>query len=143
MAGATLQRTSNSVADVSTVNGIAWYRPIEAFISGATQLITAGGRVYVATAKGLVVLNAENGALVCRLDTELPVATPTVDGTAVYVPGFDRTLYSLNASQCAINWRFTGASAGFSANPLVPGGRVYLGNRDGRFYAINTSDGSL
>ena len=75
MAGATLQRTSNSVADVSTVNGIAWYRPIEAFISGTTQLITAGGRVYVATARGLVVLNAENGALVCRFDTELPVAT--------------------------------------------------------------------
>lgn len=143
MAGATLQRTSASVADVGSVSGIAWYRPIEAFISGATQLITAGGRVYVATAKGLVVLNAENGAVVCRLDTELPVATPTVDGTSVYVPGFDRTLYKLDSSTCAISWRFTGAGGGFSANPLVTGGLVYLGNRDGTFYALNTSDGSV
>jgi outer membrane protein assembly factor BamB len=143
MAGANLQRTSVSLADVSVVTSVAWYRPIEAFISGATQLVTAGGRVYVATAKGLVVLNAEDGSLACRFDTELPVATPTVDGGAVYVPGFDRTLYSLNAATCGINWAFTGAGAGFSANPLVVGGRVYLGNRDGRFYAINSSNGTL
>ena len=141
-AGANLQRTSNSAAQVGTVTGVAWYRPIEAFISGTTQLITAGGMVYVATARGLIVLDAEDGGVVCRFDTELPVATPTVDGRAVYVPGFDRTLYSLDASTCAINWTFTGAGAGFSANPLVTGDRVYIGNRDGSFYAINASDGS-
>ena len=55
MAGANVQRTSSSPADISTVAGVAWYRPIEAFISGTTQLITAEGRVYVATARGLVV----------------------------------------------------------------------------------------
>ena len=81
-------------------------------------------------------------SVVCRFDTELPVATPTVDGGAVYVPGFDRTLYSLNASTCAVNWTFTGADAGFSANPLVAGGRVYIGSRDGSFYAINASNGA-
>lgn len=140
-AGANVQRTSNSDADVSNVRGIAWYRPIEAFISGTTQLITAEGRVYVATARGLVVLDAENGNLVCRFDTELPVSTPSVESGVVYVPGFDRTLYALNSSTCGVNWAFTGAGAGFSANPLVAGGRVYVGNRDGRFYAINASNG--
>ncbi len=141
-AGANPQRTSNSAASVSTVTGVAWYRPIEAFISGSTQLITSGSNVYVATAKGLIVLNAESGNIVCRFDTELPVNTPTVDGGAVYVPGFDRKLHSLNASTCAVNWTFTSAGAGFSGNPIVTGGRVYIGNRDGRFYAINTSNGS-
>lgn len=143
MAGATPQRTSHAVVDVSTVRGIAWYRPIEAFISGATQLVTADGRVYVATAKGLVVLDAVNGNLVCRFDTELAVSTPTVNGDSVYVPGFDRTLYSLNAATCAQQWAFTGTGAGFSANPVVADGRVYVGNRDGRFYAINASSGAL
>ncbi len=141
-AGATIQRTSYSPATVTTVSGIAWYRPIEAFISGSTQVITADGRVYVATGKGLVVLDAENGGLICRFDTELPVATPTVDSGTVYVPGYDRTLYALNSSNCGLNWRFIGG-AGFSANPLVTGGRVYIGNRDGNFYAVNASDGSL
>jgi hypothetical protein len=140
-AGANIQRTSNSPADVSAVRGVAWYRPIEAFISGTTQLITAGNRVYVATTRGLVVLDAESGALVCRFDTELPVSTPTVDGGVVFVPGFDRTLYALNAGTCALNWAFTGAGAGFSANPLVVDGRVYIGSRDGRFYAVNASSG--
>jgi outer membrane protein assembly factor BamB len=142
MAGANVQRTSNSPAAIPSVQAVAWYRPIEAFISGTTQLITAGGRVYVATARGLIVLDADSGALVCRFDTELPVATPTVSGGAVYVPGFDRTLYSLNANTCAVNWRFTGANAGFSANPIVTGGRVYIGNRDGRFYSIDTATGN-
>ncbi|MGE0463954.1 MAG: PQQ-binding-like beta-propeller repeat protein [Vicinamibacterales bacterium] len=143
MAGANPQRTSNSVADVSTVRSVAWYRPIEAFISGTTQLVTAEGRVYVATARGLIVLEAENGDLVCRFDTELPVSTPTVSDGTVYVPGFDRTLYALDSATCGIRWSFTGAFAGFSANPIVVDGRVYIGNRDGRFYALNASNGSL
>jgi hypothetical protein len=143
MAGATLQRTSNATADVPSASGVIWYRPIEAFISGTTQLITANGRVYVATARGLVVLDAETGGLSCRFDTELPVATPTVEGSSVYVPGYDRTLYSLNASTCALQWAFTGAAAGFSANPLVTGGRVYIGSRDGRFYAVDATSGAL
>jgi hypothetical protein len=142
MAGATPQRTSWAAANVSTVSSVAWYRPIEAFISGTTQLITADGRVYIATARGLIVLDAGNGSLVCRFDTELPVSTPTVAGGAVYVPGWDRTLYSLNAATCGLNWAFAGAGAGFSANPLVADGRVYVGNRDGRFYAINTASGT-
>ncbi|MBI4137518.1 PQQ-binding-like beta-propeller repeat protein [Candidatus Roizmanbacteria bacterium] len=142
MAGANPPRTSNSSIDVSGVTGITWYRPIEAYISASTQLITSGGNVYVATAKGLIVLDAENGNLVCRFDTELPVATPTVDGNSVYLPGFDRKLYSLNASSCAINWTFTAVGAGFSANPIVAGGRVYIGNRDGKFYALNASNGT-
>jgi hypothetical protein len=141
MAGANPQRTSNSPADVPSVSGVAWYRPIEAYISGTTQLVTSGSRVYVATSRGLVVLDAENGGVVCRFDTELPVSTPTVDGGVVYLPGFDRTLYALN-SACGIQWTFTGASAGFSANPVVTGGRVYVGSRDGRFYAINASNGA-
>ncbi len=140
-AGANIQRTSNSQANVSTVSGVTWYRPIESYISANTQIITSGGRIYVATAKGLVVLDAENGNLVCRFDTELPVATPTVDNGVVYLPGMDRKLYSLNAVNCNLNWSFVGG-AGFSANPLVTSGRVYIGNRDGRFYAINTSNGS-
>lgn len=142
MAGGNPQRTSNSTADVSSVRGVAWYRPIEAFISGTTQLVTAGSRVYVATTRGLVVLDAENGGVVCRFDTELPVSTPTVDGGTVYVPGFDRTLYALNSSTCGVQWAFTGASAGFSGNPVVAGGRVYIGGRDGRFYAVNAGNGA-
>lgn len=141
-AGANIQRTSNGTADVSSVRGVAWYRPVEAFISGTTQLIASDGRVYVATARGLIVLDADNGNLVCRFDTELPVSTPTVEGGTVFVPGFDRTLYALNAATCATQWAFTGAGAGFSANPLVTGGRVYIGSRDGRFYAINASSGN-
>jgi outer membrane protein assembly factor BamB len=140
-AGANLQRTSNSPANVTTVSGVTWYRPIEAFISGSTQLITSGNKVYVATAKGLVVLDAENGNVVCRFDTELPIGTPTVDNGVVYFGGMDRRLYALNSTNCSRIWSFT-AGAGFRGNPLVTGGRAYIGNNDGNFYAINTSNGT-
>jgi outer membrane protein assembly factor BamB len=82
-AAANYLRTSLSTAVVTTANVVVWYRPIEPYISGSTQLVAAGGRVYVATAKGLIVLDAESGSVVCRFDTELPVSTPTVTGGVV------------------------------------------------------------
>ena len=39
---------------------------------------------HIDTGDFVIVLNAENGAIVCRFDTELPVATPTVDVQAIH-----------------------------------------------------------
>jgi outer membrane protein assembly factor BamB len=145
MAGANPQRTSWTAQPPQNITGITWYRPIEAYIDQKTQLITANGNLYVATSKGLIVLNAETGALRWRFDTELPLGhSPTVIGTAVYLPSYDGYLYKLqdNGSSYQLLWRFDLANAGFSANPLVVNNVVYLGSRDGTFYAINASNGS-
>ena len=85
----------------------------------------------------LYALDAGNGSVRWRFDTELPLGnSPTVDGGVVYVGGFDRKIHALNALNGTHLWSFDGAQAGYSTNPLVVEGKVIAGNRDGYMYAV-------
>lgn len=131
------QRTSWISHEVTGNLTLQWYRPIEAYIPQNVQIIAVDGLLYISTAKGLVVLNANDGSLAWRFDTELPLGnSPTVDKGVVYVGGYDRKLYALDARSGQQLWAFSGAGAGYSANPLVVDNMVIVGNRDGRMYAI-------
>ena len=131
------QRTSWSPEQVSGDLHVEWYRPIDAYISQNTQVIASNGMLYISTARGLYALDAATGALRWRFDTELPIGnSPTVAGGVVYVGGFDHKLHALNATTGDHLWSFDGATAGYSANPLVISGKVIIGNRDGAMYAI-------
>lgn len=137
MVAANPQRTSWVSEEVSGNLQVEWYRPIEAYIPQNSQVIAANGLLYVSTAKGLYALNAANGDLVWRYDTELPLGnSPTVVDGAVYVGGYDRKLHALDASTGQHLWAFTGAKAGYDTNPLVVNGKVFVGNRDGTIYAL-------
>ncbi len=135
------QRTSWSAEDVHSYNmTIAWYRPIEAYISQNVQLIATNGLIYVASARGLYALHAETGQEVWRFNTELPLGnSPTVIDNVLYVGGLDHKLYAFNALNGNLLWSFTEAGSGYSTNPLVVDGQVMLGNRDGYFYAIGAN----
>lgn len=131
------QRTSWIAEEVSGNLRVVWYRPIEAYISQNVQLITGYGMIYVSTARGLYALDADDGQLIWRYDTQLPLGnSPSLDNGVVYVGGFDKKLHALNALTGAHLWSFDQAGAGFSTNPLVVEGKVLAGNRDGFFYAI-------
>ena len=137
MVGANPQRTSWSPEEVTGNLEVEWYRPIEAYIPQNAQIITSHGMLYISTSKGLYALNAANGNLVWRFDTEMPLGnSPTVENGVVYVGGYDRKLHALNAITGAYLWSFDGAGAGYSSNPLVIDGKVFAGNRDGTMYAI-------
>ena len=148
MAGANPQRTSWVPEGVdpttSSEFGVEWYRPIEAYIGQHVQLVAANEKIFVSTARGLYALNAASGDLVWRYDTELPLGhSPTVHGNLVYVGGFDKRVYAFDVNTGTLIWTFTGATGGFSTNPLVVDGKVLLGSRDGYFYALNKDNGSL
>lgn len=132
------QRTSWSEEEVADRNlQLAWYRPIEAYISQNVQIIATNGLLYIATANGLYALNAQTGATVWRFDTALPLGnSPTVANGIVYVGGYDHKLHALDAKTGAHLWAFSEANAGYDTNPLVVNGKVILGNRDGYMYAI-------
>jgi outer membrane protein assembly factor BamB len=116
---------------------VEWYRPIEAYIPQNVQIIASNGLLYISTARGLYALDAGNGSVRWRFDTELPLGnSPTVDGSVVYVGGFDRKIHALNALNGTHLWSFDGAQAGYSTNPLVVEGKVIAGNRDGYMYAV-------
>jgi len=137
MAAGNLERTSWSAEEVTGNLHVEWYRPVEAYISQNVQLIASDGLIFVSTARGLYALNAVNGDVAWRYDTEMPLGnSPTVVSGIVYVGGYDRKLHALRASDGQHLWSFDGAGAGFSTNPLVVDGKVIAGNRDGWMYAI-------
>ncbi len=131
------ERTSRTAEEVTGQLRPEWYRPIEAYIPQNAHLIASGGKIFVPTSRGLYALNASNGDIAWRFDTQLPIGnSPTVSNGVVYVPGFDRKIHALRASNGEYLWGFSGAGAGYSTNPIVVGGRVFAGNRDGWMYAI-------
>jgi hypothetical protein len=141
MAGGNPQRTGWSTTDVAS-GSIVWSRPIEAYIDQKVQLIASGGMIYASTSRGLVALDAANGALRWRYDTQLPLGhSPTVDTSqnppVLYVGGYDKKIHALNATTGQLLWTYEQAAAGYSTNPLVIENKVILGNRDGGVYAIN------
>jgi outer membrane protein assembly factor BamB len=166
MAGANPQRTSwvpSTPANQTEIRGElrpVWYRPIDPFINGKTQVIAAHGLVYLSTARGLYALGAENGSIVWVYPTELPLGqSPTVVDDLLYVGGYDKKIHAIEANpdptalptdgqtgyrvNNRVVWTFEQAEAGFETNPLVVGGAVYVGNRDGHMYALDASTGAL
>jgi len=137
MPGANPQRTSWVSDEVSGNLLPQWYRPIEPYISQNVQIIATGGRLYVATARGLYCLRASDGEVLWVYATQMPLGhSPTVVDAVAYVGGFDRRIHAIDANTGKGLWTFEEAQAGYHSNPLVVDGRVYAGNRDGWFYAI-------
>lgn len=137
MVAANPERTSWTPEGVSGRLQVEWYRPIEAYIPQHVQIIASDGLLFISTARGLYALDASNGEIAWRYDTEVPLGnSPTVDDGVVYVGGYDRKIHALNVKDGTQLWEFSGAAAGFSTNPLVVEGKVIAGNRDGYLYAI-------
>jgi outer membrane protein assembly factor BamB len=145
MVAANLERTSWTSAEVTQNLQVEWYRPIQAYIPQQVQLIAANGLIYVSTANGLYALKADTGETAWRFDTAMPLGhSPSVDTrtNTVYVGGFDRKLYALNAVNGGFLWSYDGAAAGYDTNPLIVQEKVILGNRDGALYAIGAQGSS-
>lgn len=137
MVAGNIERTSYTEEEVTGNLDVEWYRPIEAYIPQNSQIIASNGMLYVSTAKGLYALNAANGQLIWRFDTDLPLGnSPSVVDGVVYVGGYDHKIHALDAYQGTHLWAFEGARAGFDTNPLVVDNVVFAGNRDGFMYAI-------
>jgi outer membrane protein assembly factor BamB len=146
MLAANPQRTSWNSEEVRGNLGVEWYRPIEPFVHHKIQVIAAEDKLFVSTARGLYAFDASNGAHVWTYGTELPLGhSPTYANGILYVGGYDRRIHAINASNGNLKngWTFVEAGAGFETNPLVIGGRVYAGNRDGYFYCLDANGGGL
>jgi hypothetical protein len=151
MAGANPQRTSWVSQDFSVSNhGIIWSLPIEAYIDQKTQIVSAENdttdTIYVATTRGLYAIKASNGDLRWRYDMALPVGhTPTVINNVIYFGAYDKKVRAIrdNYPQNSYTelWTYTGDS-GFSTNPIVENGRVFIASRGGYFYALDAVNGT-
>lgn len=76
-------------------------------------------------------------------ETELPLGqAPTYENGVLYFAGLDKKVHAINANTGAKIWTFDNATASYETNPVVVNNTVYLGNRDGGFYAIDAGNGS-
>ncbi len=154
MSGGNPQRTS-WVSEEAKPSGISWLRPIEAYIPQNVNLIAVNGKVYVATARGLYVLDGQSGELVWRYDSDLPMGnSPTVYNGFVYIGGYDKKLHVFrenSTGSVSPVFSFSFAKAGYDTNPLVirdganTNGKtmIFAGSRDGNMYAFSFDEQSL
>jgi len=150
MAGANPQRTSWVSQNFSTSGyGVIWSLPIEAYIDQKTQIVSAesdsADTIYIATTKGLYAIQASNGNVRWRFNSNMPIGhTPTVVGNTIYFGSYDKKVYALNATTGASAWPSPATlDSGVSTSPIVENGRVFVGSRGGYFYALNASNGSF
>ncbi len=150
MLAANPQRTSWSLEEVRGDLSLEWYRPIEPYIPYKIQPIAANGKIYVSTARGLYTLRARDGELLWVYPTELPLGhSPTIASinqqSIAYVGGYDHKIHALDANtgKPVVGYTPFEAKAGFETNPLVVRNTIYAGNRDGYFYALDATTGSL
>ncbi|HZD57289.1 MAG TPA: PQQ-binding-like beta-propeller repeat protein, partial [Anaerolineales bacterium] len=139
MAGANPQRTSWTPNAITGNLDIVWFKPIEPYILGRTQVIVAYDTLYISTARGLYAFTPD-GEEKWIYPTELPLGhSPTIDNGVAYVGGFDKKIHAIDAYTGKGLWTFA-AAKGFQTNPLVVNGVIYAGNRDGYMYAIGAQD---
>jgi outer membrane protein assembly factor BamB len=70
-------------------------------------------------------------------------ATPASDGTTVYAPSIDHSLYALNLSDGTLKWKKDLSGPLVGRLLLTEDGTLYLGNLNGELYAIKAEDGSI
>jgi outer membrane protein assembly factor BamB len=133
MAAGNVERTSYTSAEGPTGQLYAACAiPIDAYVPTAAGVVAAEGQAYVSTAGGLIAFDATNCSKVWDYATELPLGhSPTYDGGYLYVGGLDRQLHKVRASDGAPQWART-LGGGIQSNPLVTGGNIYVGARDGK-----------
>lgn len=150
MAGANNQRTSFiSTTGFSTPKNPAWHvRFNDAYIPNQAHIITVDrgtdSRVLVPTSKGLYALHPDTGSQIWFYPTSQPLGnSPTVSGDVAYLPVLDKTIHAINIKNGNKIWQTDKAEGGFTTNPIVANGLVYVGNLDGYLYAFSQSNGSL
>ncbi|MFA6005046.1 MAG: PQQ-binding-like beta-propeller repeat protein [Patescibacteria group bacterium] len=144
MAGANLQRTSWTAAEVSGQLSVEWYKPFDAYIPHNVQLVVIDDTLYVSTSRGLYALDAITGSVKWVFPTEMSLGnSPTIVNGVAYVGGVDKRLYAIDITNGQKLWSYDGAGQGYVTNPVVVGNRVYLGNRDGYFYSIYSNDDAV
>lgn len=112
----------------------------------STPLVRAS-RVYVASTDGnLRILNLTGGRLikVLKLDNSTWgfTASPVVDERRIYLAGGDGNLTALTPDG-ALLWRVRLNTTFYFSTPALLNGEIYLGGRDGKVFAVNTTSGEV
>lgn len=136
------QRTGSIAGAIPPPYKTVWNVKMPGRLNKYTQVIAAGGRVYVSLLSFTVMaLDDKNGSVLWSFEGEGPfMHSPAVEENRVFAACHDRNLYAISAGDGSELWHFT-AQAGFWASPCLAEGKVFIGARDKRFYAVDQATG--
>jgi len=144
---ANAQRTAHVADQPNPPYRLAWEKGWwpEEVVLYANQPIMVGGVVFIASSGGIVhALKAENGEELWQVKLDAQVINSLAsDGKNVFVAACDGAVYALDNKSGKETWRTPLAIRPFTASPLVLDGCLFLGNRDGVFYALRADTGTL
>ncbi|MFO0926249.1 MAG: PQQ-binding-like beta-propeller repeat protein [Gemmataceae bacterium] len=114
-------------------------------VATGVEAIVAAGKVFVGTLHGtLWALDRDSGKPVWTHRADGPIGhSPAFADGRVFCADAGGTLAAVDAASGKPVWQFHSGKGGFVASPLVSGGTVYLGARDGSFYAVAADTGRL
>ena len=144
------QRTAYTPEPLPTPLHLQWAVAFEGErIGTAVEPIVADGRVFVATHAGhLYALDLASGGPLWRFAAPGPLLhAPAVESNRVILAaaGAGAGVYALEAATGRLRWTAAAVAHGhgFAAAPLVANGQVFIGSRDGRFYALDLGTGAV
>jgi outer membrane protein assembly factor BamB len=127
---------------VPKLTGAAWQKNIGE--AGVSSPVYVDGTIYVGTNRGeMLAFNATTGDRKWAFTSVGGNASsPAIEGDVVYVGlGLDPSdtgLYALNRQTGEQLWAYKTTSPIWLASPLIFNGKVYFGDLDGNFYAVDT-----
>ena len=102
--------------------------------------------VFASTDGGVYALDAATGARLWQFQTPALtpiVASPRIDGGAVYIGASDNTFRALDLRSGKLLWEFKGLRGFVETRPLVHEGKVIFGAWDEHLYALDAKTGAL
>ncbi len=121
-----------------------WERNINTTLTAA-PVIGEGGMLYAGGADGvLYAFSSEDGSKIWTVEVGgAIVSSPDLcpDDEIIYVAGREGKLYAVGKEGGEVMWTFETGAAILSSPVVAEDGAVYVGNNEGRAYAVN-SDGT-
>jgi len=143
---AVLGDTKGTVYGIATEWGtVVWTARLDAVTIGHPAL--ANGTAYLPVSGGaqpaFVALDAATGSTKWRFvaPTASAFRPPAVDGTTVYLPCDDGTMYALDATTGGIAWQVRTGPVGVNPPALV-GDTLYFATKAGIVYALDPATGA-
>lgn len=103
-------------------------------------LVVKEGWVVAASETRMTALRASDGSVVWERDTTaLQKERAAIDGNTLFVPLANGRLQAVDLANGKVRWE--SPLGGSPAEPLVVGGRIYVGATDKYFYCFNAANG--
>lgn len=143
-AAANPARTSHVADEPKDPYKLAWRKCFgKEIVLNTCQPIMSGGVLFVGSENGIVhAVRLEDGSDIWSSDIGAPVMHALAcDEERVYAAAFDGAIHALDKASGKEAWKAPLSRRGFSAAPLLMDGTLYIGSRDGVFYAVRADTG--